>query len=381
MAISIRPWRWRESFSGAIPRAKVLFVGTARGLESNVLAHEGFDLVLISAKPVMGKGLWGAVTGLCAMPVSLWQCLQILRTRRADLVIGVGGYTSPMMLLAAALMGVTRVILEPNANPGMANKAVGPFAQRVFLAFESAADSFNRSKVRVVGTPIRKAFLEDIQQSRQRSGPPHLLIFGGSQGAKAINAAVLEGLAELMTQLPHLTVTHQTGESDHARVAEAYRRAGIESQVVPFLYDMPAALREADLVVARAGAMTVAELTACGKPAILIPLPSAIYDHQTRNAKVMEAAGAAVLLPQSALTGPILGSHGGGHSEGSGAITGDGRGKSIDETNRCGRGDRPRMLCTHGGPSQCQSVWWSGRSLMVKGNVVRDNIRIHRLVE
>jgi len=145
------------------PATKVLFVGTARGLESNVLTHEGFDLVLISAKPVMGKGLFGAVAGLCAMPVSLWQCLRILRTRRADLVIGVGGYTSPMLLLAAALTGVTRVILEPNANPGMANKAVGPFAQRVFLAFESAADSFNRSKVRVVGTPIRKAFLDGVQ--------------------------------------------------------------------------------------------------------------------------------------------------------------------------------------------------------------------------
>jgi len=288
------------------PATKVLFVGTARGLESNVLAHEGFDLALISAKPVMGKGPWGAVTGLCAMPVSLWQCLKILRTRRADLVVGVGGYTSPMMLLAAALTGVARVILEPNANPGLANKAVGPFAQRVFLAFESAADSFNRSKVRVVGTPIRKAFLEGIQQSREEAGPPHLLIFGGSQGAKAINAAVLEGLSELMAQLPQLKVTHQTGESDHARVVEAYRRAGIAAQVTPFLYDMPAALREADLVVARAGAMTVAELTACGKPAVLIPLPSAIYDHQTKNAKVMEAAGAAVLLPQSALTGSVL---------------------------------------------------------------------------
>ena len=297
-----------REFLRRAPTTTVLFVGTARGLESNVLAHEGFDLALISAKPVMGRGLGGAVTGLCAMPVSLWQCLRILKTRRADLVIGVGGYTSPMMVLAAALIGVMRVILEPNANPGMANKAVGPFAQRVFLAFESAADSFDRAKVRVVGTPIRKAFLEGIHQSREKSGPFHLLIFGGSQGAKAVNTAVMEGLPELMTQLPHLTVTHQTGESDLARVGEAYRRAGIEShvQVASFLYDMPAALREADLVVARAGAMTVAELTACGKPAILIPLPSAIYDHQMRNAKVMEAAGAAVVLPQSALTGPVL---------------------------------------------------------------------------
>ena len=295
-----------REFLRRAPTTTVLFVGTARGLESNVLAHEGFDLALISAKPVMGRGLGGAVTGLCAMPVSLWQCLRILKTRRADLVIGVGGYTSPMMVLAAALIGVMRVILEPNANPGMANKAVGPFAQRVFLAFESAADSFDRAKVRVVGTPIRKAFLDGVQQSLEKSGPFHLLIFGGSQGAKAVNTAVMEGLPELMTQLPLLTVTHQTGESDHGRVTEAYRRASIESHVVPFLYDMPAALRQADLVVARAGAMTVAELTACGKPAILIPLPTAIYDHQMRNAKVMEAAGAAVVIPQSALTGPML---------------------------------------------------------------------------
>jgi UDP-N-acetylglucosamine--N-acetylmuramyl-(pentapeptide) pyrophosphoryl-undecaprenol N-acetylglucosamine transferase len=211
-----------------------------------------------------------------------------------------------MALLAAAMIGVPRVILEPNANPGMANRAVGPLAQRVFLAFESAADSFTRSKVRVVGTPIRKAFLDGVQQSQEKSGPFHVLIFGGSQGAKAMNTAVIEGLPELMTQLPTLTVTHQTGESDHARVAEAYRRAGIVAEVTPFLYDMPAALRQADLVVARAGAMTVAELTACGKPAILIPLPTAIYDHQMRNAKVMEAAGAAVVLPQAALTGALL---------------------------------------------------------------------------
>ena len=290
------------------PANRVLFVGTARGLESNVLTHEGLDLALISAKPVMGKGLWGAVAGLCAMPISLWQCFRILKARRADLVIGVGGYTSPMMVLAAALTGVMRVILEPNANPGMANKAVGPFAQRVFLAFESSADSFDHSKVRVVGTPIRKAFLEGRPQDQEKSRPFHLLIFGGSQGAKAVNTVVMEALPELMMQLPQLTATHQTGESDHARVVETYRLAGIESRVqaVPFLYDMPVVLRGADLVIARAGAMTVAELTACGKPAILIPLPSAIYDHQTQNAKVMEATGAAVLLPQSRLTGSAL---------------------------------------------------------------------------
>lgn len=284
----------------------IVFVGTARGLESKVLAHEGFELVLINAKPVMGKGVIGAARGLLSLPISLWQCLKILKARRADLVIGVGGYTSPMMVLAASLTGIARVILEPNAYPGMANKAVGSFAQRVFLSFESAASSFDPRKIRVVGTPIRKEFVEQSLQDQPAAPTPgqrRLLIFGGSQGARAINSAVVEGLPDLMKRHPQLSVIHQTGEADYGRVAEAYRRIGISAQVTPFLYDMPAVLRSADLVVARAGAMTVAELTACGKPAVLIPLPQAIYDHQTHNAKVMEAAGAAVVLPQSELTG------------------------------------------------------------------------------
>jgi UDP-N-acetylglucosamine--N-acetylmuramyl-(pentapeptide) pyrophosphoryl-undecaprenol N-acetylglucosamine transferase len=290
------------------PMTKVLFVGTSRGLESKVLAHEGFELVLINAKPVMGKGLTDVLKGLCAMPLSLWQCGRILSQRQARLVIGVGGYTSPMMVLAAALKRIPRVILEPNAYPGLANKAVGPFVQRVFLAFESAARFFDQRKGRVVGTPVRKEFLTQCRppgRERQRGGH-HVLVFGGSQGAKALNSAAIEGLPDLLKQRPHMTVTHQTGEADHDRVSQAYRRAGVTATVLPFVYDMPAAINAADIVVARAGAMTVAELTTCGKPAILIPLPTAIYDHQMKNAKVMEAAGAAVVLPQADLTGATL---------------------------------------------------------------------------
>lgn len=291
------------------PANRVLFVGTSHGLESKVLAHEGFELVLIDAKPVMGKGLLGMTKGIIAMPISLWQCWRIVRQHQAHLVIGVGGYTSPMMVMAAALAGVACVILEPNADSGLANKAVGPFVQRVFLAFESAAGSFDPTKVRVVGTPIRKEFLEQAQCTSTAANQPgrhHLLVFGGSQGAKAINSAVIEGLPPLLKQRPQMTVTHQTGESDYARVSEAYRQAGVSVTVAPFLYDMPLAINAADLVVARAGAMTVAELTTCGKPAVLIPLPTAIYDHQMKNAKVMEAAGAAVVLPQAELTGSKL---------------------------------------------------------------------------
>jgi UDP-N-acetylglucosamine--N-acetylmuramyl-(pentapeptide) pyrophosphoryl-undecaprenol N-acetylglucosamine transferase len=290
------------------PATKILFVGTKRGIESKVLAHEGFELALITAKPVMGKGLLAVVQGLLSVPVGLWQSWGILRRRRADVVIGVGGYTSPTMLAAAAMRGTARVIVEPNAYPGMANKAVAPFAQRIFLAFESAAASFDRQKVRVVGTPIRREFLAQAGQGEDSpvAGNRHLLVFGGSQGAKAINSAMLEGMASLVKRLPGLTVTHQTGEADYQRVRDAYGTLGVQARVVPFLYDMPAVLRTADLVVARAGAMTIAELTACGKPAILIPLPTAIYDHQMKNARAMEAAGGAIVLPQTDLTGSML---------------------------------------------------------------------------
>jgi UDP-N-acetylglucosamine--N-acetylmuramyl-(pentapeptide) pyrophosphoryl-undecaprenol N-acetylglucosamine transferase len=291
------------------PSTKILFVGTSRGIESKVLAHEGFELALITAKPVMGKGLLEVMQGVLTIPAGLWQSLRILQRRQADLVIGVGGYTSPTMLAAAALRGVARVILEPNAYPGMANKVVAPFAQRIFLAFESAATSFDRQKVRVVGTPIRQEFLAQSGKGGAslpvRSGP-RLLIFGGSQGAKAINSAVLDGLVSLVEHIPGLAITHQTGESDHQRVSAAYRKLGVRAEVSPFLYDMPKVLQAADLVVARAGAMTIAELTACGKPAILIPLPTAIYDHQMKNARSMEAAGGATVLPQADLTGARL---------------------------------------------------------------------------
>jgi UDP-N-acetylglucosamine--N-acetylmuramyl-(pentapeptide) pyrophosphoryl-undecaprenol N-acetylglucosamine transferase len=290
------------------PSTNILFVGTVRGVESRVLAHEGFELAMITAKPVMGKGPLDIIKGVLSLPIGIWQSLNILKRRQADLVIGVGGYTSPAMLVAAALKGIARVILEPNAYPGLANKVIAPLAQRIFLAFESAGTSFDRRKVRVVGTPIRREFLvrPDDSVSTKQDGR-HLLIFGGSQGARAINSAVLEGLPLLSQRLLGLTITHQTGEGDFERVSAVYRTLGIQATVVPFLYDMAAVLRTADLVVARAGAMTIAELTACGKAAILIPLPTAIYDHQMKNARAMEAAGGAIVLPQAELTGVKLG--------------------------------------------------------------------------
>ena len=226
----------------------------------------------------------------------------------------------------------------------MANKAVGPFVQRVFLAFESAARFFDQRKVRVVGTPVRQEFLTQCRppgREHQRGGH-HVLVFGGSQGAKAINSAAIEGLPDLLKQRPHMTVTHQTGEADHERVVEAYRQSRSHGHVsCRFCMTCQRPSTPADLVVARAGAMTVAELTACGKPAILIPLPTAIYDHQMKNAKVMEAAGAAVVLPQADLTGATLARSVAANSRRSSADEGDGRCECWLAAIRRGRSHRP----------------------------------------
>lgn len=291
------------------PATRILFVGTTRGIEGKVLAHEGFSLQCISAHPLMGKRPIEMMKALATLPVSVRQSLTILKAQAADLVFGVGGYTSPAMIVAAFLRRIPGVILEPNAYPGLANKAVAPFVQRIFLAFESAVQYFDRRKTRVVGTPVRQAFLDALgpDAGRVEAGSKrHLLIFGGSQGAKAINSAAIEALPWLSAMKDHVTITHQTGEADHVRVAAAYETAGMPATVLPFLYNMPAVLRGTDLVVSRAGAMTIAELTVCGKPAILIPLPTAIYNHQLRNAEVMAQAGGAVLLPQADLTGASL---------------------------------------------------------------------------
>ena len=301
-----------QEFLRQDPRTSVLFVGTSRGIERKVLAHEGFELATIDAQPVMGGGLTKAAAGLAALPGALRQAVQMLKRRKTSLVIGIGGYTSPPVILAAWYLRIPRAIMEPNAFPGVANRVVGPLANRIFLAFESAGRHFAQARIRVTGTPIRRAFFQasggarEVRDAGSEQRGKTLLIFGGSQGARAINRAMVEALPYLRTMKPPLALIHQTGESDHAEIQQAYREAGIQAEVVPFLFDMPAVLRSADLVVSRAGAVTVAELTACGKPAILIPLPHAIHAHQLRNAEMLQAAGAAVLLKQNNLTGAAL---------------------------------------------------------------------------
>jgi UDP-N-acetylglucosamine--N-acetylmuramyl-(pentapeptide) pyrophosphoryl-undecaprenol N-acetylglucosamine transferase len=288
------------------PKTRVVFVGTERGLETKVLAHEGLDLVKINALPVMGIGLTRSVKGLLSLPRSIRQSLGVLRERRADVVIGIGGYTTPPVLAAAALRRIPCAILEPNAYPGMANRALGPLVDVVFVAFESARRHFRSDRVRVVGTPIRRAFLDRKTVEAPESASKIVLIFGGSQGARAINEAIIDALPRLSSLKHRIKIVHQTGEADIARVRKAYEAAALDAEIQPYLFDMPAVLGQADLVVCRAGAVTLAELTACGKPAILIPLPHAIYQHQERNARFMESAGAVEVLLQDELSGVTL---------------------------------------------------------------------------
>lgn len=292
------------------PSAEIRFVGTTRGIEGKVLPHEGLTLETITALPVMGLGWRKAFSAFCSFPRGLLQSISLLKRHRADLVIGIGGYTTPPILVAAFLLRIPRAILEPNAYPGMANKVLGPLADRIFLGFEAAAGHFNASNVRVLGTPVRREFVQPVGfggKSAQKTMT--LLVFGGSQGAHAINLAMTEALPVLLKDQAlrsRLSIIHQTGEADYERVKAAYEATGIEAEIAPFLFDMPRVLRSADLVVSRAGAMTLAELAVCGKPAVLIPLPHAIYQHQAHNAGVLEAAGAAIVVRQSELTGSGL---------------------------------------------------------------------------
>jgi len=317
-----------REFERQVPGSETIFVGTTRGLETKVVPREGFELITIAARGVMGKGMGGALQGLAVVPLGVAQCLAVCRQRRPDLAIGIGGYTSPPLILAAFLLGIKRVIVEPNVYPGVANRALAPAANLVFVSFADTASYFGSAKTRIVGTPIRREFLHAPilsggGPSTRQAGypaPPEptagsetrgftVLVLGGSQGARSINRAMVAALPGLAAAHPGLRVIHQTGEQDCEEVAAAYRAigaGGVSAEVVPFLYDMPSAFRQADLIVGRSGATTVAEITACGKPAVLIPFPHAVHGHQERNARVLERAGAAQVIVDARLSGDML---------------------------------------------------------------------------
>lgn len=294
-----------EEFRRQNPRTSVTLIGTGRALEQMMMGETNINIEPLQVQGIVGKGLVASLRGLLLVPSAIWKAMQFLRVQRADLVIGTGGYTSPPVVIAAWLLGIKRVLLEPNAIPGLANRVLGPLAHRVFVSFEHARSYFNPEKVKLVGAPIRKAFVDPPPVAH--SGEiKTLLVCGGSQGATAINTATIEAVKQSDRLRTELQIIHQTGMADLGRVQKAYEHVDARAEVVPFIKDMPKTLRDADLVISRCGALTLAEISACGKPAVLIPYPAATHGHQEHNARVVEQAGAGVMLLQSELTGSRL---------------------------------------------------------------------------
>jgi UDP-N-acetylglucosamine--N-acetylmuramyl-(pentapeptide) pyrophosphoryl-undecaprenol N-acetylglucosamine transferase len=285
------------------PEVRVSFAGTARGLESQVIPREGFELDLLRSAGLKGMSLSSLVRGLSLLPLSGIDAWGIVSRRQPQLVIGVGGYSSGPVVLVAAFRGIPTLLLEQNAVPGFTNRMLAPFVSAAAVTFESTVSYFGRRGF-VTGNPVRPEFFDP--SPARSGGSPRILIFGGSQGAHPINMAMVEAAPKLAAFAGGLAVTHQTGERDLERVRDGYRRAGLEARVEPFLFAMDREMKAADLVICRAGATTLAELTASARPSVLVPLPTAADDHQRKNAEVLAAAGAAELLEQSRLSGDVL---------------------------------------------------------------------------
>jgi UDP-N-acetylglucosamine--N-acetylmuramyl-(pentapeptide) pyrophosphoryl-undecaprenol N-acetylglucosamine transferase len=282
--------------------AKVLFVGTERGMETRLVPEAGFPLHLIEVGPLKNVSLATRLRTLSRLPRSIFDCKALIREFQPGVVFGVGGYASGPGMAAALLLRVPAMAFEPNAMPGLANRLVGKRVQAAAVNFPSACKWF--SNCEVTGIPVRPEFFSIKPPA---NATPHLLVFGGSQGARIFNTHLPEVISALLDAVPGLTVLHQSGARHAEATQAAYAASGADPerwQVRPFLDDMPARFAQAHLVMARSGASTVAELAAAGKPALLVPFAAAADNHQKRNAEAMVDAGAAVFLSEQDLNIP-----------------------------------------------------------------------------
>ena len=292
------------------PAAVVTFAGTAQGLEARILPREGFELDLVRIGGVKGKALAARIRNVGRLPASAKDAWGVLSRRSPDVVIGLGGYSSGPVVLLAAVRRIPTLLMEQNAVPGLTNRLLARVVTAAAVTFEATTKHF-RGKAFVTGNPVRPEFLEagraEIAEREQRPrGATGVLVFGGSQGAHAINVAMVAAAARLAAAPVDVVLTHQTGERDVEMVREGYRQAGQVGRVEPYLFAMAREMSAADLVVCRAGATTVAEIAAAARPAILVPLPTATDDHQRRNAEVLARAGAAEVIDERDLTGDHL---------------------------------------------------------------------------
>ena len=285
---------------------EILFVGTARGLEAEAVPRAGFAFQAIRARQVRGGGLRRALVGGIAALLAVGAALRTIRRFRPHVVVGVGGYASVPLVIASRLARIPTLLLEQNVIPGATNRILGRFAQRVCTSFRETATSFPGARVVCTGNPVREEVLGvgAARAARMASAPdrPVLLVIGGSGGAHRLNVGTVEAVARLGSRGRGLRIVHQTGTADAEETRRRYAEIGVEAEVRPFFADMAALYEEADLVVCRAGATTIAELLIVGLPAILVPYPYAADDHQRRNAEAVQAVGAATLILDRDLT-------------------------------------------------------------------------------
>ena len=294
-----------EEFLARDPANEVLFVGTERGVEARLLPKLGYRLELIAAAGVRGKSLIGQLKGLAGFLYGYSQSRRILKGFKPDLVLGVGGYASAPLVLAARGLLIPRFVHEQNAIPGMTNKLLSRIAVKAFISLEESRKFFPKDTTLLTGNPLRRQILDEVaadmpQEEKKKS--LHLLVFGGSLGAHSINMTMAAAATLLGRLGAAMTVTHQTGEKDFEEVTASYRNAGVNAKVVPFIDNMAAEYRAADLVICRAGATTIAEVTACGKACIFIPFPHAVDDHQRKNAEALLKCSAGFMLLERELT-------------------------------------------------------------------------------
>src|SRR6266550_4365583 len=284
------------------PGSEVKFVGTARGLENKLVPEAGLELSLIDSAGLKNVGVAARVRGLLVLPKSLRQARALNRELRPDVVIGAGGYVSGPVLLTASFQKLPTLVMESNALPGWTNRVLARFIDKAAVSFDAALPFF-RGKGVVTGNPVRREFFE-MPEKQHDPSRLSVLIFGGSQGAHAINHAMVGALPLLGESKNKVRITHQTGEADYEQVASGYTSESWREQanVRTYIDDMVAAFAEVDLVICRAGATTIAELIAAGKASLMIPFPFAADDHQRKNAEAMEAAGAAKMILQQDLS-------------------------------------------------------------------------------
>ena len=281
--------------------AEILFIGTARGIETRLVPQAGFSLQLIQVGALKNVSFMTRAKTMFDLPRAIASSSRMLSEFDPEVIIGVGGYASGPAMVAAIRRGLPTLAFEPNVVPGFANRMIARWVSAAAVHFEETCQYFHNCKV--TGVPVREAFFSIPLKT---GGAPTLLVFGGSQGARAINQAMIESLAGMREKVPGIHIIHQTGQHDYDHVLAAYQRSGISGEVHKFIDDMPGTFARADLLVCRSGASTVAEIAAAGKPAIFVPFPAAADDHQNVNARALERVGAAVVVEQSNLDAAYL---------------------------------------------------------------------------